>query len=376
MVTAIFAERKEIVALRQSMFMKVAVIVYLIAPMIVYLHSVDSSLGQYNLMVIDVCCNWIFSAVYVFRVSGKGIVSVLNGSLFEKQEFMVFCFLTLQGANTLRFIIKGVQFTNSNIWMMCSTILRIHIMTIFFPQIQSIFRILYICIPAFVPQILYVIMVIFIFGILGNDVFKGLQPHYGDNKFLEQNFNFQNFGQSFALLLAMGTGNVWTEVIAAFKNSAGVRQGIGAAGGSSTSTSTLLLTVAIDGFFLLFVFFFQVSLRTFPLIIIYSYLTNSGGTLGLAGQQIREFQAAWQNMANKSMRLFVTCTYHEFFELLKTLPPPLGRLGLNVSYLDSSRFAKRVLLCMPTEVMNGADNFDTPKGLPAFTMDSLPDDIR
>lgn len=273
----------------------------------------------------------------------------------ELQELLVSFYLISSSLITIFKTLVGTFHDNKTHTLMVevSSVLRVHVLGVFFPQLGSSMRILHSVFTAFIPQLMYCIMVIFVFGILAVEALKNQKPFYG-NPFLEKHYNFGEYSRSWVVLISMGFGNMWTEILAAYQKD-----------------KSNLWGIFIQVYFTAFLFLFQTFFRTFPLMIIYKFLIHSGNNLGIAFQQVTEFQEAWEKECDNENRI----NYHTFFEFLKKLPPPLGRKGLSNTYLESSRFAKKVLLCIPMPRQRRMQA-GLLKGTPAFTMETLPDDIR
>ena len=94
--------------------------------------------------------------------------------------------------------------------------------------------------------------------------------------FMYERYDFSNFTNAFITLMAMGTGNIWTEVLVKLKDG-----------------QVYYMQWFIEFYLTTYYVVVNIIVRSFALMIISKYLTHSGEDLGVAGQQIRRFRKTW-----------------------------------------------------------------------------------
>jgi hypothetical protein len=214
---------------------------------------------------------------------------------------------------------------------------------------------------ALVPLLLFILSVIFIYGVVGYSIFADITPYYG-NTFLDQHANFQTILNSMTLLLAMMTGNVWTEITAAYENA--YNQDVG-------------WIIFINIYFISLYIIFVIYYRVIPIVIFYNYVRNSGSNIDVAGQQIRQFQKAWNLLKiGKRIKYIDLKSTSSLYELIKILPPPLGLCGENISRRQVSAFLKNILLSMPVHIKKNNTNIDINKEELVFKPSDFPETNR
>ena len=136
---------------------------------------------------------------------------------------------------------------------------------------------------------------------------------------------------------------------------------------------TTLQQALIYIYFLSFYILFLLLIKSFSIMVVYKYYVKSESLGYVAEQQVIEFKKAWNNTEG---RYSSTIGLDSFLSLLKDLKYPLGIMSNNkkLCFLDLTRFAKRVLLCMPlvSPINRNLDDNSTNM----FSWDVLPADIR
>jgi hypothetical protein len=251
-------------------------------------------------------------------------------TVFDKSEIIICIFLLIACGVVFRDKVNedqrpfpGTELTYG-FFIKTSAILRFQILAFFFPLIQQLYSLMGALFLDILPIVIYCIAIILIFGVIAFNIFNKSEPNYG-SRYLNSHYHFESFENSWITLLAIGTGNVWTEVISAYSRGHSVGYGI-----------------MVDAFFAIFYFVFSTFFRTAPLVVIYKYVTHAKGGLGLSWQQRREFRFAWKELRNPK-KVF----YHHILQLIQNLPPPLGLKGRNYCYLDLESFAIGILKVMP-----------------------------
>eukprot|EP01041_Mallomonas_annulata_P008098 gene8099-16617_t len=158
---------------------------------------------------------------------------------------------------------------------------------------------------------------------------------------------FPDLVSCWAALMRVATGNGWSEYLAVYSR--------------RESYSVQIFSYI---YFLSFYLIFNLLLKIFAIIIIYKYYMQSGIASSLAKQQIKEFQTHWARQHEHNDPKVIS--FHNFLGLLHVLDYPLGFGGRPVSYLDLTRFARRILLSMPPPPRRGK------KMTPKLTFGTLP----
>jgi hypothetical protein len=232
-----------------------------------------------------------------------------------------------------------------------SMILRYNILALVYKEVECFYKVLFSTCIAMVPILLYSISLVLLYGLVGFDIFEGKDLDV-TNGFVEQYVNFETLENTWNLLLAMGSGNYWTGIIQATKF-------------DLPDGAALLVDVYYYSFFVLYYFLLQ----AIPVLTIYYYGVYYTGMLGIAGQQVKQFQRAWNTHSNKSSHL----SYSALVKLIADLPPPLGMKGKHICYVDLAHFARAVISCLPPDERGDMD-VDRSKQL--FPQGSLPEDLR
>ena len=203
-----------------------------------------------------------------------------------------------------------------------------------YPQYMVIWRTLVMGLSGVVPTLAYLIVFVLIYAVIGNVVLGDIQPAW-DDPFLYTRYNFTNYVNAFITLMAMGSGNMWTEMLVKLQDG-----------------QEWYLQVFIEFYLVTYYLVVTIIVRSFALMIISKYLTQGGLDLGLAGQQLRRFRRSWSavNGSNTSMDI------SKLFDFICTLKYPLGTKSNKFVLVE--RFLKRVLLCMPadSEHLDDSDN--------------------
>ena len=171
-----------------------------------------------------------------------------------------------------------------------------------YPQYMVIWRTLVMGLSGVVPTLAYLIVFVLIYAVIGNVVLGDIQPAW-DDPFLYTRYNFTNYVNAFITLMAMGSGNMWTEMLVKLQDG-----------------QEWYLQVFIEFYLVTYYLVVTIIVRSFALMIISKYLTQGGLDLGLAGQQLRRFRRSWSavNGSNTSMDI------SKLFDFICTLKYPLG----------------------------------------------------
>ena len=218
--------------------------------------------------------------------------------------------------------------------VLVAVIVRLGKLGTIFQDMAFFMRILQMSLSGFLPLAAYMMIVVLTFSVFCQLIFGNISPEWG-NEFHNRHFNFKSFNNTWVLLFSVGTGNIYSEIIHAYAPF--LSQG---------------MNVLLEFILCSFAVIFYVLLRCFAIMVISKYLMHYSGSLGLAGEQARQVQVTWKAVNRKKKKI----NYDRFLDFLVKLPAPLGLNGSKVCYLDLSRFAKRVLVCMPNDVSKLKDS--------------------
>jgi hypothetical protein len=276
-------------------------------------------IGEYYMRV------GILGTEYLYTTCGQQetvVIGVLKGVV----AFQGWAYLT--GAWEIRYALLSTNVT---------VLIRVYRIAVVFPQLGHFVRIIILSMSGFIPTFLYLLFVIFFFGVVGTVTLGDVPIDYG-NEFLNSHYNFKTFFGSFILLTSVGTGNVWTEIL------------------KGMNSPSLATRIYIETFFALFYLSFFTIMKSFAIMIISKYVTYSGTCLGVADQQIRNFQKTWNKFGYHNH-----ITFMELLSFIEELNAPLGLKGNpDKTYIFNERFCRAVILCMPSDAKQ-LDDFDPTK---------------
>lgn len=352
---------------------KLIIIMYCVVPIVLMIGFYgNTSYTDEDFMFYDAIFSILYVAEYCFRGCSditfpkqlslkKKIVSLYKST--NKQEAGIVLFLIFSVFVNVRTLSGGNQviFTPGNSrdieFVFACGILRVYRLAILFPNALRVIGVMQTSLGGFISLGVYALIVIMIFGLLGYDVMLHLTPSYG-SPFLDNALNFKSLPDSWLTLLAIGTGNYYSEVLNNLKQE---------------TKGNLGMMIFIEIYFLCFYLLFFLTLKSFAIQIIIRYESTFGSSLGIAGEQISAFQHAWRmaslhdKVKYDKLALFIS----------EHLPPPLGLAGTNPKYLELSRFVKKLLLCMPADVKRCNDLVKSVKCTRVlYPPETVPSDIR
>ena len=160
-------------------------------------------------------------AEYIFR--GMSDFTLKDGlaKLYKrtnKQEVGVVIFLIVCVLINVRTLSGGMKIIINtgklrDIEFVCaSAVVRVYRLAILFPNALLLLGVMQHSFGGFISLCIYGLIVIMIYGLLGFDVMHHMKPTYG-SPFLDNALNFRSVTNSFFTLIAMGTGNYYSEVL-------------------------------------------------------------------------------------------------------------------------------------------------------------------
>jgi hypothetical protein len=357
--------RNKLIRLYRRNDVRIIIILYVVVPIVLlfgYYGSIEYS--DQLFIFYDTIFTIIYLLEYIVRGMStltfkRGIMAMYRTTNITELVLVVFLIVSVL-VNTSTFTGGDIEVispgnTRQLAYVCASAILRAYRIAILFPEALKVMEVMKSSLFGFVSLCIYAIIVIMIFGLLGYDVMNSRTPTYG-NLFIDDTLNFTTLANSWFTLIAIGTGNYYSEVLNNAKQE--YRDNFG-------------FQVFVELFFLLFYLLFFLTLKSFAIQIIMRYESSFGASLGIANEQVSTFQHSWR-LAHH----FDKIDYNKLADLLGThLPPPLGLAGTDMNYLELSRFMKRVLLCMPCD-QKRCDDLDPTKNRVLFAPETIPSDVR
>lgn len=338
--------------LQQSLPYRLVFALFGLIPAVVMLTYYEHTYATVFWVLLDCVFTTIYLGEYITRIYVVG--PYFYRGLMGKQELIVVSILCASFAVSWLHYLTGTIQDYKYVWYLqqAATCVRFYRVAVSFPTLAIFLRVIEMSLSGFAPLSLYLAMVILIFGVAGFVFWGSITPDYQD-EFLNAHYNFNSLSNSMILLMGIGTGNFYSEIVHAY-----------------AMHFSLGLQFCFELYLFIFYGLFFVVMKCFGIMMISKYMIHYGGGLGLAAQQVKAFQRAWLKLGNSSF-----ITFDEFLELLQLLPYPLGVKGKNLNFLDVTRYAKRVLLCVPRDVSH-FDDSNPQKSRQLYPYDSLPQDIR
>jgi len=321
--------------------------VFCISPMLCVLFAFNQTYARPQIIYYDICFTIAYLSEYIARVF------VLRKLAFStklgKQEFVVCCGLSYM----MTYLIQNMENPGERAtFLLCmSCVLRCFRLFYVSMSLNALTKTLRIALSGTIPTFLYYVTLVLIYAVLGVMTMSDLKPDFGV-AFLNERYHFQTYISAVITLMAVGSGNMYSELI------------------EKLSEGTTGMTLFINIYFLSFYTMSNIIMKSFALMIIAKYLMTSGGTIGLAGQQIRQFKFVWK-YANKDNP---TADILKLKQIVQLLPHPLGINGETNKFVLVERFLKKVLLSMPSAV-DHFDDFDVTKQRLLFSEENLPENI-
>lgn len=316
-------------------------IVYSIVPVLLIMSYREISYGNLWFVFIDFGLSVGYIIEYLMRLYVNDFH--FYESLLAKYELLIVLGLSL---HILVCMIVFSGYPRDNIAVVVTyvaVLLRTYRVVVSYPQLHLFIKSVINSLPGFIPTLLNMLFIIILYGEIAMLSFKDQTLEF-DNDFLNEHYHFRDIKTACVTLVAMGTGNMWTEILNQLKSN----QAFG---------WKVWIEFLFTSFYLLFFFL----LRATAIIVIFKYSVYGGGAIGLAQQQLRAFRRAWLKLHNPP-----TVDVNGLIKLLRLLPRPLG-VGREADFLSAVRFTKKVMLCLPASKIDPND---------LFTEDSLPDDVR
>lgn len=200
-------------------------------------------------------------------------------SVMGKQEILLVVTLFL-----VIFLSMGTSLNKSTtffaLWLTyLSIVLRIFRISVLFPEVANYQRVIFLTMKSFVPLLFTLLLFNLFWAVIAYISFKHITLEYG-NDFLNEHYNFSDFYHSYVLLLTIGTGNIWTEVLQPLQ-----------------SSQPIYMIVYIEVFFVVYYFLFVLFIRAFVMLLLIKFVHRVGNSSTiLPGEQLNHFQSLWKSM--------------------------------------------------------------------------------
>ena len=347
------------------------IFLYTTVPLILFMAFFQQTYSQTYFAFIDIIFSFFYLADYLARFSILGRKMLVKDG---KHEVVIVGCLAISIFNVFP-AMSGTPLTSYQLkFTWACLMLRMYRLGHATEFMMNLLRTMQMSLSGVVPTALYLIMTVLIYAVLGKSVFESYQLDYG-YKWINDHFNFSTYNHAIITLCAIGTGNFFTETINALK----------------ANTDNFGMVVFIELYFTTFAIASLVLIKSFALMVIIKYVDQTGGDLGIAGEQIRDFQHVWRGLRKvhkmTDLGTVVDCIdWHEFEVLIRKLNKPLGLKGEENKWIVLQRFAKQVLLCMPCESkyfedLDGIDIKDpsawarNKKRRDLYRIEGLPEDL-
>jgi WD40 repeat protein len=327
---------------KQSNMYRVVIILYTLGPVVLVSSYRSSTYTEDYFISVEFGLACAYLIEYLFRVYADNFQ--FYQTLASKIELLVIAFECLQIAAIVALYAGQHVRATALLIIYIGIFVRCYRLFTAFPHMHIFVRSMVRASNSFIPCLFNLIFVILIYGKIAHISFKQHNFNF-NNDFLEYHYNFHDTYRSCITMVAMATGNMWTEIVSDLKDNAALGW-------------QFYVEILFTSYYLIIYFL----LKTFTIILISKYSIYAGGTIGLANQQIRQFRMAWLKLKNPDSIDLVG-----LLKLLQILKPPLG-CGKQKDFLSVIRYAKSVLVCMPESASINA--------LPMFDVNTLPDDIR
>jgi WD40 repeat protein len=328
--------------LRENAVYQFIAVSYAVIPVILIMSYRDITYGHVWFVFVD----FALTLVYLFEYLLRQYVNDFrfHQALISKYELVVVAALCLH-ILVCMIVFSGYPKDNLAIVVTHVAVLfRTFRVVVAFPQLHIFIKSVLNSSSGFIPTLLNIVFIILIWGQVAVLSFQHEDFNF-NNSFLNEHYHFKDIMTSCVTLTAMGTGNMWTEILSQLKDG-----------------RSFAWRIWVEIFFTSFYLIMFFLLRATAIIIIFKYSTYGGGVIGLATQQLRAFQSSWMKLFNPH-----SVDVPGLITFLRYLPPPLG-CGKHSDFLSTVRFAKKVMLCMPT--INEDDNENL------FEEEDLPNDVR
>ena len=294
-----------------------------------------SYLGEYCLRV------WVLRVNAINRAVGKQEVFV-NGLLIVFVIFLITQWTTYDHETT----------AFSRLCVNMCIVLRCFRLFYTSASFNAITKTLKKAMTGIIPTFGYYVTLVLIYAVMGVMAMSDLDTNY-DSEYLNERFNFKTYLNAIITLMSIGTGNMYTEILEKLKENA--EPG---------------LNIFIEFYFFTFYIFSTVIMKSFALMIISKFLSYSGGSLGLASQQVQQFKNAWRviNYDGNDISMI------KLKELVVKLPAPLGLAGRTNKFVEIEMFLRQLLVVMPSAALH-LNDFDAKSQRQLYTGSTLPTNI-
>jgi hypothetical protein len=237
-----------------------------------------------------------------------GWTSFFSTSSGQQELMLIFLHLASIAMTVVYTLSTGATHTlyatlASRIVISC-VVLRTFRIVFLFPRLRRTMAVFISSLKAFLPLFVSILCIYIFYGVIGTALLKSSSIDLG-NTFLQTNYHFETYYHATITLLAMSTGNLWSEIVNAYVY----------------HTSGWKRTL-INFYFITFYLLINALLRALVIALIAKFLERSGDHDAIATQQIQLFRRLWRRIAlpgNHSMT-----TKNQLISFLSKLRAPLG----------------------------------------------------
>jgi hypothetical protein len=280
---------------------KVVSVTLAFIPSILVLGYYEETYAKEYMTYIDTLYSMFFIGEFIFRISlfGRNYLR----SYLAQQEAFIAALLGITIAWTILWWLGAIGGEYLYIATYACIVARMHRLSSFLPQVAQYFHGIVVVIQGFIPLLAGLFCLVLVFSIIVQVIFHGVDMEYGDD-FLNKHYRFDSLYHSAVTLVAMGTGNMWSEVLSELEKH-----------------FNLARIFYIEFLFTSFYVIFHISLKSLVILLISKFLNQSGDSDVLADQQIKQFRRAWNEVNPESGTVMTEKKLEAFLQKLET---PLG----------------------------------------------------
>jgi hypothetical protein len=230
------------------------------------------------MVYIDIIFNVMYIIDFLMRLKMYG-KSYFYKSVMGRQE--IFLVITLF---FIIFISIGTSFYEEvkffSFWVTyLSIVLRIFRVSVLFPEVGRYQRVIFLTLKSFIPLLFTMFLFNLFWAVIAHISFQHITLEYNDD-FLNEHYNFGDYYRSYVVLLSIGSGNIWTEILQPLQ-----------------TNQPIYMIVYIQAFFVVYYFLFALFIRAFVMLLLIKFVHRVGNSSSiLPGEQLNHFQTLWKSL--------------------------------------------------------------------------------
>lgn len=306
-------------------------------PVFLVMSYYEDTYGKPSFYNIDAGYSVFFMLDFLLRVWTYG--KRFTTSKLAKQEFVVVIVLIL----TILWTLLANAGAVSNNYEYCAIyvciILRTYRLAAVFPQIGQYFGSVLKLLVGFLPVLVAIFSLVLFFTVLVNASFGSIEMDLGD-PFLNKHYGFQTMYKTFVTLLAMGTGNIYTELLEPLKENRG-----------------RIFQFFVNFIFVSYYIVINTILKSIVILLISKFMNQSGDSNVLADQQLNNFKRSWEQvMLEKGTPQQSIIDKPTLHKLVTRVRHPIGLKG-DSSRVINYRVADRYVNVITSKINSGDSSF-------------------